>query len=358
MDASPVQPTSQNDLIMSTNVWFEDGTIVIQAESTVFRVYKGILQRDSTVFNDMFSIPQPDDAPTFWGAPLVELKDEARELEIFLDTLHQWRQSPTKITFRRSLVVAKLAAKYCVDDLQQWGVRPVKALYNPNSASGWIHDRVQFQGGWNPTGKGLKLEYLDRRKLTPSDHITVVNLARKIGVAEVLPVAFYAAATSLSMEEIIGGVVVSSQDSRSGDDPASHTPAPRVYQFDDPKDAEICAEGQRRLGTVFNPIFHLSRALIATNYGCANGTMPAPTRPLCTKMLDDQIPKAPYLFTSNHPLAYERFTTSVPNLRTLKRFCREIDACSRCKIVLRDACKSYEEWVWTNLKFIFQLAPA
>ncbi|KAF8145623.1 hypothetical protein K438DRAFT_1425906, partial [Mycena galopus ATCC 62051] len=49
------------------DLWFEDGNIVIQAGNSQFRVYRGVLAKRSSVFQDMLSSPQPPDAETIEG---------------------------------------------------------------------------------------------------------------------------------------------------------------------------------------------------------------------------------------------------------------------------------------------------
>jgi hypothetical protein len=41
--------------------WFSDGSIVLLARYTMFRVHKSFIARHSVIFRDMFSIPQPDE---------------------------------------------------------------------------------------------------------------------------------------------------------------------------------------------------------------------------------------------------------------------------------------------------------
>ncbi|KAJ7167231.1 hypothetical protein C8R43DRAFT_984555 [Mycena crocata] len=55
-----MEPTPQPVAHRSTDVWFDDGTVILQAEQTLFRVYRGVLAAQSTIFRDMFSISQPD----------------------------------------------------------------------------------------------------------------------------------------------------------------------------------------------------------------------------------------------------------------------------------------------------------
>ncbi|KAI0784158.1 hypothetical protein C8Q75DRAFT_397623 [Abortiporus biennis] len=81
-------PSLQTDLKRCPELWFDDGTIVIRAEDTLFRVYAGQLSRCSAVFKDTFSLPQPplgDDAnEVYEGTPLVVLNDSAADMEAFL----------------------------------------------------------------------------------------------------------------------------------------------------------------------------------------------------------------------------------------------------------------------------------
>ena len=64
-------------------IWFEDGNIIVIAEDTAFRLYKGILSAASPVFKDLFSVPQPEDAETMDGCPVVHLADSATDLRHF-----------------------------------------------------------------------------------------------------------------------------------------------------------------------------------------------------------------------------------------------------------------------------------
>jgi hypothetical protein len=74
----------------STDVWFDDGTLIIEADDMYFRVYKGILSTNSPVFEDMLSIPQPigEGAVVYEGCPVVKLYDSSTDVMHFLKALH------------------------------------------------------------------------------------------------------------------------------------------------------------------------------------------------------------------------------------------------------------------------------
>lgn len=74
----------------SEEVWFEDGNIVLRAQDVLFRVYKGILSRESPVFMDLFKLPQPEQQKEVHeesGCPVVEVQEKAEDMEMFLTVL-------------------------------------------------------------------------------------------------------------------------------------------------------------------------------------------------------------------------------------------------------------------------------
>jgi hypothetical protein len=70
------------------HLWFDDGSIALQAESIQFRVYRGILAANSPVFKDMFSLPQPNEEELVEGCPVVTLHDSAVDMGHFLRAIH------------------------------------------------------------------------------------------------------------------------------------------------------------------------------------------------------------------------------------------------------------------------------
>jgi hypothetical protein len=82
--------SSDEPTVRSAAVWYADGTLVIRAENTLFRVYRGILASQSDIFNDMLSVPQPlavADTETFDGCVVVRVHDAAVDMERFLRTI-------------------------------------------------------------------------------------------------------------------------------------------------------------------------------------------------------------------------------------------------------------------------------
>ena len=71
--------------------WFPDGNIVLEAEQSQFRVYRGILAVNSEVFRDMFNLAQAGGEEVD-GCPIVQLSDKAEDLRHVLDALHNSKQ--------------------------------------------------------------------------------------------------------------------------------------------------------------------------------------------------------------------------------------------------------------------------
>ena len=76
-------------LVRSSEVWYEDGNIILQAEDTLFKVYRGILSRESPFFRDMFSLPQSDASAVdcLEGCPIIVVHDKPDEFKKFLSAM-------------------------------------------------------------------------------------------------------------------------------------------------------------------------------------------------------------------------------------------------------------------------------
>lgn len=78
-------PESLAQLERSPDIWYDDGNAVLQTANTLFKVYKGFLSKESALFRDMFSLPQPEaGAELYEGCLLVKLYDEAAQLRLLL----------------------------------------------------------------------------------------------------------------------------------------------------------------------------------------------------------------------------------------------------------------------------------
>lgn len=78
IDANVLTSTARSE------IWYSDGSVVLQAEDRLFRVHWGVLARQSSFFSDMQGLPQPPDQPSVEGCPVIELPDHSADVEHLL----------------------------------------------------------------------------------------------------------------------------------------------------------------------------------------------------------------------------------------------------------------------------------
>mgnify|MGYP001335277068 CR=1 FL=1 len=86
-NSDPSELTEQHPPTRSEN-WYDDGSVVLQAEDVQIKVHKSILVQYSSIFSDTFTMPQPAGKPTVDDCPLLHLYDSAFDLKHFLRALY------------------------------------------------------------------------------------------------------------------------------------------------------------------------------------------------------------------------------------------------------------------------------
>ena len=83
------EPSETLDTLpVRSKIWMLYGDIILQAESTQFRVNRDILSKHSSVFQDLFLLPQPVGEELVEGCPIVQLADSAIDLELLLSAFY------------------------------------------------------------------------------------------------------------------------------------------------------------------------------------------------------------------------------------------------------------------------------
>ncbi|KAJ7162447.1 hypothetical protein C8R46DRAFT_1000449 [Mycena filopes] len=176
------------DPIRSADFWFDDGTIVLQAGPTIYRVYRGLLASRSTVFHDTFSIPQPpEETNLIEGCPVVQLHDTSKDLTYFLKALHNhssYKTCPVANIYELSSVL-RLSDKYDVPTLRATMISILSDVY-PTTLTAW-------DARSTPPG------YTVRR----SHHVAALNLALKMNIRPILPIVMYSICVHVGVAEII-----------------------------------------------------------------------------------------------------------------------------------------------------------
>ncbi|KAL1756163.1 hypothetical protein FB107DRAFT_274148 [Schizophyllum commune] len=107
------QRTDEGPLdVVRSDIWFDDGNIILQAGGHQFRVYRGLLARHSPVFKDMFAMPQPSGnsspAAQTDDCPIIHLADSADDVHFMLTKLYNI--SDTEDNRRQALDISDLIA--------------------------------------------------------------------------------------------------------------------------------------------------------------------------------------------------------------------------------------------------------
>ncbi|KAF9457883.1 hypothetical protein BDZ94DRAFT_1325912 [Collybia nuda] len=178
---SPDAPNSLSRLVRS-DFWFLDGNIVIVAGDAAFKVHRGQLERHSEVFNDLFSVPQPEDAERLDGCLWVELYDRPSDVFYFLSALYDglYFNTPRADDFAAIAGVLRLSTKYLVEVLRQRCLTRL-SLDWPSTLAGWDqreHEATDSLGRYTP------------RESCPHP-ILLIELALDLDIPSVLPAAFY-----------------------------------------------------------------------------------------------------------------------------------------------------------------------
>lgn len=133
--------TGYGDPIRSTKAWLPDGNVILQAESMMFKVHRSVLSRHSSVFADMFAMPQP--ATTIQdGEPVVPLQNSALDIETMLETMYGHRCAhsvgwviyagssrrgssnlhSSRVPFSWAASIIRMGRKYMIDEFLRLGM--------------------------------------------------------------------------------------------------------------------------------------------------------------------------------------------------------------------------------------------
>ncbi|KAJ3516381.1 hypothetical protein NMY22_g14224 [Coprinellus aureogranulatus] len=111
---SEEEPSVPQKEVIRSDIWLEDGNIVLEAERTQFRAHRGLLARVSPIFSDVFSVPQPaQEDPMVDGCPVLHLQDSAEDVHHLLSALYDQRyHSKEPIPFDTASALLRLGRKY------------------------------------------------------------------------------------------------------------------------------------------------------------------------------------------------------------------------------------------------------
>ncbi|KAJ7108755.1 hypothetical protein C8R44DRAFT_296725 [Mycena epipterygia] len=182
---SRVNPTP-----VRSKIWMPYGDIILQAESMQFRVNRDVLAKQSSVFSDMFSVPQPPNEPTVEGCPIVLVSDGAKDWELLLEVLYEPFQYKLALPFEVVASMLRLGKKYDIPMAKE------NAIWR-------IHYEFPAQlDAWDKLEPDLtKIE--DRAGNTMVD---LLNLTYECGVLSSIPAVAFSCLHTKTLEHLFAGV--------------------------------------------------------------------------------------------------------------------------------------------------------
>ncbi|KIJ26399.1 hypothetical protein M422DRAFT_38238 [Sphaerobolus stellatus SS14] len=141
---SPLQdllgsPKLMTNMAKSQDMYFEDGNIVLVAENTAFKVYRGLLAKHSPVFMDMLQIgcaeASEEGQETFEGCLAVRLSDRSDEAAQLLRAIHGQLNFDIENAMHLAHVL-RLSAKYLIDPIRITAFKKLTLKF-PSKLTDW-----------------------------------------------------------------------------------------------------------------------------------------------------------------------------------------------------------------------------
>ncbi|KAJ7777517.1 hypothetical protein DFH07DRAFT_911447 [Mycena maculata] len=178
-----------------SDIWHADGSVVLEADATQFRVHWSVLALHSSLFRDLRDRPQSPDHPRIEGCPVVQLSDTSRDLKHLLDALYDpLLFSGESLPFQLISSVIRMGRKYGFKKLLDAAVGRL-AYENPTTLA--AHDAMPCP---NPSGayESTRIEHY------PGIVFDMITLAQANSLYTILPCAYSRAFQS--QELILDGI--------------------------------------------------------------------------------------------------------------------------------------------------------
>ncbi|KZP11458.1 hypothetical protein FIBSPDRAFT_899024 [Athelia psychrophila] len=159
-------------IITRSKLWFKDGSVVLQAENTQFKVHQSILSMNSTVFSDIFLAPQSAGEHLAEGCPIVHLSDTSADVTIMLQAICQRRYvaNGSALPFLVVAAFLRLGNKYDIEVLRADALK--RLFFEIPSRLGNADERLAL-------------------KQSCHGQLDMLNLAREQNILSALPLARY-----------------------------------------------------------------------------------------------------------------------------------------------------------------------
>lgn len=192
--------------------WLKDGNIVLEAEGNQFRVHRSILANHSSIFEDMFAMPQPsatNESELVEGCPVVKLSDTAADLQYVLKALCH-RRCVFNVVFL-VLFTISLVRSYVTIGLTPIPMSVVAAFLRLGKKYDiWIlHAEAVKRLTYECPSSLEDFDKLELWSMIEAENglpVEIVKLARETDLPSILPIALYCCCRCYTAPEILKGV--------------------------------------------------------------------------------------------------------------------------------------------------------
>ncbi|KAI0345877.1 hypothetical protein BDW22DRAFT_1353483 [Trametopsis cervina] len=172
--------------------WFEDGNIILLADSdestaVAFKVHRGVLARQSEIFQSLFEVAQPPpDSETIEQCPVIRMHDIPVELSNLIKALYDGPHGlntehlPGIDSFFYVAGILRISTKYCIASLRSQAIRHLTQTWSYTLRG---HDDMLNRALNTSEERGLSYPYVHP--------LHVLNLARAVDVQIIVPSALY-----------------------------------------------------------------------------------------------------------------------------------------------------------------------
>ncbi|KAJ7649954.1 hypothetical protein FB45DRAFT_1017376 [Roridomyces roridus] len=194
-DPLPPPPSDDQDIHRSSELWHRDGSVVLQAGGTQFRVHWSVLSLNSSFFRGIEALPQPPDEIKVDGCYLIVLPDDsAADVEILLKALYNPLFSSERL-LPLSVIAShiRISRKYDFAEILQTMVDRL-SYENPKSLAAYdlLIENNRYKTTWIQSYRGF--------------HFDVLTLAKETNMHVLLPCACYRITLFHSQSELFDGV--------------------------------------------------------------------------------------------------------------------------------------------------------
>ncbi|KAJ7052895.1 hypothetical protein C8F01DRAFT_1169206 [Mycena amicta] len=167
-----------SDLIVHSDLWFDDGNLLVQAQGTQFRVFRGTLVYHAPGIKALLDSEDPEQIA---GTPVLVLSDSSEDLEYVFRTLF-YLDYPDSEPIPMAVVTAfaRIGRKYGMDKLLRSAITRLTAAF-PSTLEGWLDTAPANAAILCDADKSVRNEIAGATLL----------LARELNIPRLLPPIFF-----------------------------------------------------------------------------------------------------------------------------------------------------------------------